>query len=373
MKILFVTHYGELYGANLSMCNVVREINKKEENQAEILSLSTFCPELEEWCNENNIKLYKKQFYNTTYSINDGIVGYIKSYGKFKINKIKVRCIDNMIKTEKYDIIHSNTMATLVGAMIAKRNSIKHIWHIREFMEEDYGIHQLNCKEANKLIEYTNLFIAISSSIKNKYKKKLPKDKIKLIYNGVPNNSIARIPHKKVIFVVLGVIRKEKGTLEAVKAFKDAISKANNKNAELWIIGGDLNSEDEYIKKVIFESNNTDGIIKLFGYKKNVNKYLAQADVGIVCSEKEAFGRVTIEFLQNGLFIIGTNSGGTKEIINKSEYGMLYMPGEYEKMSKCISYCLEHKECINANADSRMMRANDFTIERCAREIMRVY
>ncbi len=47
-----------------------------------------------------------------------------------------------------------------------------------------------------------------------------------------------------------------------------------------------------------------------------------------MCSESEAFGRVTVEAMRAGLPVCGTNAGGTPEIIDQGVNGLLSPPGD---------------------------------------------
>ena len=60
------------------------------------------------------------------------------------------------------------------------------------------------------------------------------------------------------------------------------------------------------------------------GFVKDVKRLLAEADVGIIASEYEGFGLVTVEYMLAGLPVIGRRSGATPEIVSDGESGILY-------------------------------------------------
>lgn len=70
-------------------------------------------------------------------------------------------------------------------------------------------------------------------------------------------------------------------------------------------------------KDVIFEGFRTDAL-----------EALAAADDCLVCSRREAFGRVAIEAMLVGTPVVATDSGGIPEIIEDGVSGMLYLPGD---------------------------------------------
>ena len=60
------------------------------------------------------------------------------------------------------------------------------------------------------------------------------------------------------------------------------------------------------------------------------------ADVVLMCSRREAFGRVTVEGMKLGKPVIGTRSGGTPEIVQDTETGFLYAPGDAQELAARI-------------------------------------
>ena len=60
------------------------------------------------------------------------------------------------------------------------------------------------------------------------------------------------------------------------------------------------------------------------GYIKNVTEILSQMHIGILASENEAFGRVTVEYMLSGLIPIVANSGGSVEIVTNGVDGYIF-------------------------------------------------
>lgn len=68
-----------------------------------------------------------------------------------------------------------------------------------------------------------------------------------------------------------------------------------------------------------------------------------QCDIGLTCSKKEAFGRVTVENMLAKMLVIGANTGGTLEIVEDGYNGLLYEEGNPESLAGRIEYAMEHK------------------------------
>ena len=59
-------------------------------------------------------------------------------------------------------------------------------------------------------------------------------------------------------------------------------------------------------------------------------------DIELMCAILETFGRVTVEGMRNGLLVIGSNTGGTIEIIRDKENGLLYEQGNVDSLSQIL-------------------------------------
>jgi glycosyltransferase involved in cell wall biosynthesis len=68
--------------------------------------------------------------------------------------------------------------------------------------------------------------------------------------------------------------------------------------------------------------------VRFIGYLDDPTPYYCHADVALMCSSDEAFGRVTVEAMKLGLPVIGIDSGGTNEIIVDGRTGYLIPPND---------------------------------------------
>ena len=62
----------------------------------------------------------------------------------------------------------------------------------------------------------------------------------------------------------------------------------------------------------------------------------AWANVVLMCSDSEAFGRVTVEALKSGRPVVGTRSGGTTESISDGVNGLLFPPGNAQELASAL-------------------------------------
>lgn len=344
-NIIVLLHAMDLNnGATRSMIDLIENLIKNNN-----IKITVLYPKYDEdtirYLNSIGVKTYKVLFgrwdYLPSQKWDKKIIFFIKSIIKQIIGIINIPKILKIIKNEKINIIYTNTSVIYEGAILSKITNIPHIWHIREFGEEDHGLKNMygNNIFYKFLNNYTDAIIFISNSIKQKFESNIiDKSKIYVVYNDISKQFInpkkAINKNEKLKITIIGTIQEGKGQLDVVKAVK--LLKDKNINFELHIAGRKTGEYYNEICKYILENNLNKEVI-FDGFIKDVNKYRKEFDIGIVASSNEAFGRVTIEGMLSGLAMIGANCAGTKELIEDNANGLLYkLHDEYDLAEKII-------------------------------------
>lgn len=77
------------------------------------------------------------------------------------------------------------------------------------------------------------------------------------------------------------------------------------------------------------------------GLVKDMNKLREKMNVGIVASEMEGFGRVTIDGMLSGMIMIGRNIGGTGELIQDNINGII-VSNTLNDLSEKVDYVYQN-------------------------------
>lgn len=224
--------------------------------------------------------------------------------------------MNQIIKETRPDIIHSNSSILTAGFYSAKLNKIPHIWHIREYIDKDFGLIFFPCKSYRKKLLRESPSISITQEI-NKYYS-LEESGI-TIYNGIYDlNSIKindenpdRVSFNFKYFLYVGKIAEYKGVTDMMLAYCSYI-KAGGKN-KLILCGSLENIYKQELQSIIEGNNISVENVIYMGQINDVAEYMKDAEALIVPSFYEAFGRVTAEAMFCNCLIIGRNTGGTKE------------------------------------------------------------
>lgn len=301
---------------------------------------------------------------------------YIKFPIRSLLNKIASKRINYIAKKHKVNIIHMNTLTSFVGAKVAQKKGIKLVWHIREFMDDDLGIEFCSPQKASRLISQADCLISISKGIHDKFSSMFNVENHYTIYNGISVDAYYsdREPFKneKVHILSSGRIMPGKGQIDLLRAL--AILPADIKGKIKVDIIGNVEDNDYYqILLTIKEDNNLD-FVTFRGYQKNPRPFFENNDILCVCSLKEAFGRITVEGMLSNMLVVGTASGGTKEILTDSQTGYLYAPGNFEQLSEILKYAVDNRRNSKKVAKAGQNFAYlHFTDKANAEEILNVY
>jgi hypothetical protein len=369
MKLCFVAHLNDLSGANRSLMDL--SIAMKEAGH----SVTVVIPRRGELENE---LIKNKIDYKVIYS---GTWGAVKEK-KFKriykkiCNLIAEFRLYRFVTIQNYDIVHFNSITYGVGSNLMMKYKKPYVWHLRENFEE-LNITFYDKSKTFSTVNSADKIITISNSSYQFYSKIFDKNKIKLIYNGLKYNDNFVVNRSfgtsdVIEVLIVGAIYKGKGQLEAVKALEYVY--ANHcSNIRLNIVGQIIDKDYLNEIKSYISENSIEEIIEFHGYQSNVERFRKKCDISLVCSESEAFGRVTVESMYYKQLVIGSNVGGTIEIINDGINGFLYKQGDYLDLANRIIYAIENKEVVNDIVERAHERALDFSIDKTANKVIEEY
>lgn len=193
--------------------------------------------------------------------------------------------------------------------------------------------------------KYVKKILTISSYsqtlLLNIYKKKA----LEIIRPGQKNiKPIKRYLNLDGNFITIGLLAKPKGHHFTIQQFEQS---KFSKTKKLIIIGKNSH-ESSLIKKMI---NNKNIILKTTVNEKEKQRLLSKSYAYFANQENEPYGISTLEAANSGLLIIGKNSGGTPEIVQNGNNGVLY-PSNLKTAVKVLDEIYEkphisiHQTCI---------------------------
>ena len=294
-SILFVSHYSDLLGANRSLLGIVKYI--KSQNSQNPIVLIPRKGELSKALEDNHIKYLIGNFYPSVYEKRSG-ADYIKGFIKGLLNIYYVAKIAYKLREENISLVHSNSSVTNVGAYLSLIFNVPHVWHFREFAKQHYKLN-FNCGYLiQKLLwnKCSDANIAISNALKN-YCYSIGCKNVLTIYNGIPFNGINRPSlkiHNLFQIALVGVLHPSKHQEVVLLALSKIVNEYNVSNLHLNIYGQFIDERYKDLIEKIVVDNHIERFVTFYGYQTDVRTMTKDCHIGILASEYEAFGRVTI-------------------------------------------------------------------------------
>ncbi len=322
-KILFVLQDLELGGAEQLKIIIKKYISKERYS-------ITYCCIRKIGIIGNEIKKIGGDV--VTFNLNDKFYNFVATYRLYRI-----------VKNMKPDLIHSalfnaNFHARVVGILtkipVITEEHGMYIWKRWYHVALD-----------RLLARFTYKIITPSYSVKDFIIKqeKIKPDKIIVIYNPIDierlKSNTTRIEARKSLNVdennfvigVVGNLRKEKGHLILLQAFKSVVSKY--RNVRLFIAGyGPLYEKLSNISKALKMENN----VIFMGKLTNIADFLKSLDLFVMPSLSEGFGMALIEAIYMKVPCIACNVGGIREIAEQFPMIDLIEPNNPEVLSEAI-------------------------------------
>ena len=302
----------------------------------------------------------------------------IRHFIKQLFNSVAKRRGYRFFKKNKVELIHINSQfAGLVGAEIAKKLNIPYIYHIREALKEGFGVSFFNEKYSTRIIQNSASIITISDFIFNKTRLEYPEGKIIKIYNGIklPEVDPVNLCFQDVINAcIVGRVCSEKNQFDAVKAI-EILKVKHGINVVLHVVGWEgCDPYETEIKKYI-EHNNLSNNVILVPFTNDVVKVTQKCQIGFVCSEHEAFGRVTIESMSLGQIVFASNAGANPEIIKNGRNGFIYSLHDYEDLADKINKVLRFDiKTLKSISEQAILDCKEkYSIEETAKRIYSTY
>ncbi len=364
-RVLFVTHSARMGGANHSMFRLIEELRERHGIKPFVVfPRGKDRKDISEKCREMGIPYLRTPFH----------------WSKGRSVRHLLACLSNIIfyplaafRLRKYDfdLVHSNGSVTDLGAWLGRRRGLRHIWHLREFGDLDFGLRPLLGRRREKAVysKGDNTFIAISEAVKEHYSSLIDPQKIITIYNGValPEPAGAGKADSRTEICLVGMLQEAKNQLEALQAAA-ILRQRGRSDFHLHLIGRADGAYLSKLKKYISDESLED-YVSICGEREDISEILRGMDIGLTTSLCEAFGRVTVEYMLHGLAVIASDTGAGPEIITDGKNGLLYHSGDAEALAERLLSLLENREyrqqlAAEGEADARA-RFNSVSNSEC--------
>jgi glycosyltransferase involved in cell wall biosynthesis len=178
-------------------------------------------------------------------------------------------------------------------------------------------------------------------------KTRMPKNKVIVIPSGInrapfTNNlsqetarTLLSLPQDKIIIGLAGRFDPQKGQLLLL----EALQQATNKEIVVLFLGAPtVNEGDDYAQAMeqFSASHFMSDRVVVRPFRKDIEVFYKAIDAFVMASKAETVGMVTIEALASGTTVIGSNAGGTIELLHNGELGYLFESLNAQSLAQAI-------------------------------------
>ena len=367
MHILLLHSSSDLYGASKIFLQTVQLL--KRQGHTCYVVVSAEGPLVEKLKQDNiqvtviNLGIIRRKYFSPL-----GIINRINKWSK--ANDL----LNKYIEQNGIELVYANTTAVLLGAWLANKNNIKHIWHVHEIIEKPKFL-MLFIQWIMK--HYTATIICVSKAVQDHWSKNNPLilSKMQVVYNGigpVEKSTEAnfktqyQIPEEAIVIGMAGRVHFWKGQQYFLQIAKQLLNRSteNNPTAPLYfIITGDAFPGYEYLVDEIqnfIKNNQLEDRIFYTGFEDEMDKFYSSIDLLILPSQlPDPLPTVVLEAMQYGIPVVATAQGGALEMIAENEtgifipmhdvtiatnkiYDLLQKKGQLEMKEKCIQRVNQH-------------------------------
>ncbi|SIS61127.1 glycosyltransferase family 4 protein [Belliella pelovolcani] len=344
-KVLVLHSSSDLYGASNSLYRSLISLQNLGLKPMLILSengpLTAKVKELGVETRILRLGVLRKKYFN--------IPGFLNRSYYFIKSTIK---IINLIKSEKYELILTNTSVILSGALAAKLTKTKHIWHIREIIVKPVFL-------KNFIAHYLNftgdLNVFVSEATKCNYSPILNLTKSKVIFNGIDYSKFEKstynlkselnLDNEVIIISMIARVNQWKGQLYFLE-IANKLSKINKKLH--FVLVGDPYPGFEFLLKEIdsfIKISNLSSIVSDLGFRLDTYNILSGTDIFILPSTlPDPLPTTVLEAMASRKPVIATNHGGALEMVVNGETGFLIPHDDAKVAAEKIQELIDNPE-----------------------------
>lgn len=289
---------------------------------------------------------------------------------------IPLSCL--LIARIRPDVVHTNASVVLTPAVAARIARRPHVWHIRETFVEFPRLWSVFQRVVAAL---STRIVCISESVASQFDPRIRRRKVDVVHNGIPRSEVVPPGPERVARLrthwglqdatTVGVVGRinlgRKGQHLLVEAAARLVD--SHPSARFLVVGSPYpGKEHEEVKlRELIRAHGLEDRFVLTGEMGDLPLIYGLLDVVVVPSPvPEPFGNTAPEAMAYGVPVVGSNLGGTAEIVEHGVTGYLFPPGDDGALAGCLDVLLAdpRRRAVMGDAGRRAF-AERFEFERC--------
>jgi glycosyltransferase involved in cell wall biosynthesis len=380
-RVLFFHHSADLYGADRVLLTLVKDINRDKYCPIVLLPergpLVNAIRDLGVECHIVPLAIFGRNS-----------LGVFGLFHLFYSSVKSILYINRKINPSRIDLVHSNTVAVLSGAIWAKLHEKPHVWHVHEIIERPRKIGQAISwfvrRFSRRII--CNSYATRSSLLLGCAGRK---EEVHVVWNGIQREGKKLpqeqtlglrkqygIPTQAVIIALVGRINRWKGHSLLLAAGRRLEERLPGK---AWFVfaGSPPPGQEHFLEAVEreVEESPISGRVIILPFVEDIWAVWDACDIACVPStEPEPFGMVALEAMAAEKPVVAANHGGLAEIVINGQTGALFQPGDFLDLAGTLERVIVDEKLRREMGVAGGVRAqNEFSTEGYVNGIMGVY
>jgi len=292
-------------------------------------------------------------------------------------NLLLAPSLARMLRSEECDLVYTNTIGTPAGAFAAAVAGLPHVWHVHEFgYEHNRLVFDLGARMSMSILRRgSDACVFNSHAVAAKYAPGLGPIPWQVVYQSVtsePGPLPAGLDRTgRFRLVAVGALTEGKRQSDLLEAASRLVQ--DGIDAEVVLVGDGDPAYEGDLRARAARAEMT-GRVAFTGFLDNPFPVLETADVVVVPSRYEGFGRVAVEGMLAGRPVVASSQGGLPEIVSDGERGVLFPVGDVEALAGALRALHDDPDRARRLGQSgKAWAAPRFTRERYAAELHDVF
>jgi len=379
---LFISHGANLYGAersllgllssadrNIFQCHVVTPHAGRLTKFVEALGIPVFLRPLTYWVVSTN---------GTGSHIGTHVLNALVGL------RSRVAALCDLIQRHSIDLVYTNTVTCIDGALAARATGRKHVWHLREHASRNPDLTSLLPAWAlTRFIARLSTRVIVNSEALRSAYDAVPADRISVVHNGIDLRDFYPDPGRRAhllkelglpgetrIVATVGSITPRKG----IPLLAEAAAQVRRRHDDVafLVVGDGPPRYVETVKSVVSDS----GLrlhFRFLGWRSDVADILRASDLLVVAASQEAFGRTVIEAMATGVPVVATRCGGPEEILVHGETGFLVPVNDAAAMADAICSVIANRDlATRVGAAGRAAVQKKFSVQAYGQAVLSI-
>lgn len=292
-----------------------------------------------------------------------------------------LRFLDRIIEGEAIDVVHAHMAdAAFLGWLAARRHRLPLVitHHGHDILPGCGG--GFLCRAVYSVLlalaaHHARWNVAVAPAVSEVLHRRLalPRNRIKVIVNGVPLPALSPVERRRhgkgMRIVSVGRLVKLKGQDQLIDAAADLVRE--DPDVRVFIVGD--GPERESLRRQA-ASLGLEGHVVFTGAVDDVSAYLREADVFVSASHREGMPLCVLEAMAWQVPVVASDVAGHRGVIGHGETGLLFPPGDVRALAQAVRGTADEPDSTRERVRrARRLVEERYSIDAAVRSYGQVY